>query len=131
MQESKKVLIIDDDVKLTEIYSEVLKGAGFEIVVVNQANTAIESISAQRPDLVLLDILMPEVSGLELLETIKNNESINQIPIVFLTNLRDDDTIKQGLAKGAVGYLMKTELTPGQVVEEVKFFLNQVGKDQT
>ena len=46
MQESKKVLIIDDDVKLTEIYSEVLKGAGFEIVVVNQANTAIESISA-------------------------------------------------------------------------------------
>ena len=131
MQESKKVLIIDDDVKLTEIYSEVLKGAGFEIVVVNQANTAIESISAQRPDLVLLDILMPEVSGLELLETIKNNESINQIPIVFLTNLRDDDTIKQGLAKGAIGYLMKTELTPGQVVEEVKFFLNQVGKDQT
>lgn len=121
----QKILIVDDDTKLTDIYKEVLTQAGFAVSVVNDPKTAIEKIVAEAPNLILLDVLMPEISGLELLDNIKNNESAKEIPIVFLTNLRDDDTIKQGLSKGAIGYLMKTELTPGQVVEEVKLFLNQ------
>lgn len=125
MVQMQKILIIDDDTKLTDIYKEVLTQAGFTVAVANDPKTAIEKIVAEAPNLILLDVLMPEISGLELLDNIKNNESVKGIPIVFLTNLRDDDTIKQGLAKGAIGYLMKTELTPGQVVEEVKLFLSQ------
>lgn len=124
----QKILIVDDDTKLTDIYNEVLTQSGFTVSVVNDPRAAIETIVAEMPNLILLDVLMPEISGLELLDSIKNNERVNQIPIVFLTNLRDDDTIKQGLEKGAIGYLMKTELTPGQVVEEVKLFLNQASQ---
>ncbi len=122
----KKILIVDDDDFIIDLYAEALQKAGYTVFTANLPSIGLAKVELNRPDLVLLDVGMPEMNGLQFLETIKKDLRTSEIPVMFLSNIRDDRTIKEGLEKGAVGYLLKTSLTPSQVAAEVGKTLQQL-----
>jgi len=119
-----KILIVEDEAALLDIYSEILIGAGHQIEKALNGREALAQLGKEKFDLVLLDLMMPEVDGIEVLKTVRENvEKYGDIKVVILTNLSSDVVIKQSFDAKVDGYLMKTELTPQQVVEEVDGFL--------
>lgn len=119
-----KILIVEDEVDLLQIYEEILQAAGFDISTAENGKVALEELEEAKYDLILLDLMMPEVDGLEVLKTVRGNPDKYGSPkIVVLTNLSSDVVIKESFDEKADGYLMKTELTPNQVVEEINGFL--------
>lgn len=119
---TKRVLLIEDDPFLSEIYIAKFEEAGFEISVLNGVLDA-ERVRERKPDIVLLDIVMPRVDGFELLRLIKDDEEIKDIPVVILSNLGEQENVEKGIALGAVAYLVKAHYTPTEVVAKVKSVL--------
>lgn len=119
------MLLVDDDEFVIDLYAEALQKAGFTVFSASNPQVGLSKMAFEKPNVVLLDVAMPEMSGLQFLEKARDNSNTRNIPIAFLSNIRDDATIKQGLEKGAAGYLLKTSLTPSQVVEEVERILGQ------
>ena len=117
---SKKILIIDDDLYIRELYIEVLKDAGYEITQAIDGKEGLNKILQGGFDLILLDVMMPELDGIQVLH--KAKESAPQKPngkIILLTNLSHDPTIQEGLSSGAASYLIKADITPDQLVSKV------------
>ena len=119
MDSQKKVLLIDDDTFITNIYSFELKKSGFSVFIAPNGLIGITLAKNERPDIILLDIVMPDIDGLEVLRRLRLDPENKTIKILLLTNLKDEVTINEGLSGGADGYLIKTALTPQQVAEEV------------
>ena len=120
MNEPKKILIIDDDFLVSDIYSMELQKAVFAAITANNGESGLSKIQLEKPNLILLDIVMPGLDGLQVLEKIRSNPELNNLKVILLSNLKDESTIKNGLAHGANGYLIKTALTPQQIVSEVR-----------
>ncbi len=120
------ILVVEDEKDLLDIYQEVLEGAGYKVVTAENGKVALEKLSESPFDLVLLDLMMPEVDGMEVLKVIRADKDgkYKNLKVIVLTNLSSDVVIKESFDAKADGYLMKTELTPSQVVEEVRGFLN-------
>ncbi len=121
----KKILLIEDDPFLSEIYVIKFKEAGFEISLAQDGSLGLQRIKDEIPDLVLLDIVMPNVDGLEVLRTMKNDASIRNIPVVILSNLGEQEDIKRGLELGAEFYIVKAHYTPTEVVARVRAVLEK------
>ena len=119
-----KILIVEDDLFIRELYERQLSLEGFEVVTAEDGEVGLSRINAAIPDLLLLDIMLPKVSGLDLLRTIKAKDETKDIPVILLTNLGQDSVIKEGFNLGADGYLIKSAYTPDQIIEEVKKFLS-------
>ncbi len=115
----KKILLIEDDPLLIDIYTTKLQQSGFEVQTVEEGEKAVTAIQQERPDIVLLDIVLPHVDGWEILQQVQASEELKRIPIVILSNLGQKEEIEKGLRLGAVRYLIKAHYTPSQVVEEV------------
>ncbi|MDP2664280.1 MAG: response regulator [bacterium] len=116
----KKILLVEDDPFLIDIYSTKLKDAGFEVLVSDEGEEAIGKIKEENPDLLLLDIVLPEIDGWEILRRIKSDEKFKNLKVIILSNLGQKEEVKKGMELGAVNYLIKAHYTPSQVVEEVK-----------
>lgn len=119
-----KIIIVEDDINLANIYKDKLTKGGHSVRIVPDMDAAKE-ILATRPNLVLLDILMPHVSGLDVLKAVKSDPKGTGIPILLLTNVAEDTTIAKGLEGGAYGYLLKSETTPEQVLSRVNMTLEE------
>lgn len=119
----KKVLIVEDDEFLADIYRREFVADGYEADIASDGEAATELLGNGQYDLVLLDIMLPKKDGLSLLTEIKKDPTTNKIPIVILSNLSQDATIKQALSLGAAGYLVKAQFLPKQAVAEVKKYL--------
>lgn len=117
--DAKRILIIDDDLFISDLYSLELQKAGYIVTTASNGELGLSKIQLEKPVLILLDVAMPGLDGLQVLEKIRQNPDYATIKIMMLTNIRDEETIRNGLSKGADGYLLKTSLTPEQVVEEV------------
>lgn len=121
----KKILICEDDQLLREMYSDVLSAEGYNVTVAIDGEDAYQKISQGGWDLVLLDIIMPKLSGLDVMKKISTTPPANpNKSIIFLTNLDKGEEIKQALLLGN-GYLIKSQITPGDLVNEVKLYLSQ------
>jgi two-component system, OmpR family, phosphate regulon response regulator PhoB len=118
-----KILIVEDDLFIRELYERQLSLEGFQVQTAEDGEIGLARISESVPDLLLLDIMLPKVSGLDLLRTIKAKEETKSIPVILLTNLGQDSVIKEGFNLGADGYLIKSAYTPDQIITEVKKFL--------
>ena len=118
------IFVVEDDVNLATIYKQKLSEAGHIATVVPDSE-AVKTILASKPDLVLLDILMPNVSGLDILREVKADPLGGSIPIILLTNVAEDTSIVKGLQFGAYGYLLKSETTPDQVLSRVNMALEE------
>ncbi len=118
------IFVIDDDINLSSIYKQKLTEGGHNVAVVPDTE-AVKQILANKPSLVLLDILMPSVSGLDILREVKADPTCAGIPIILLTNVAEDASIAKGLQFGAYGYLLKSETTPDQVLSRVNMALEE------
>lgn len=125
MTQGKIVLLVDDDTTLLEMYDERLKVEGFKIVQATDGDAALEKMREIRPDVILLDIMMPKVSGFEVLRQLKENPEFEDIPVLILTALIQDKDREQGKALGAADYIVKSETMPGEVIEKIKKVLEQ------
>lgn len=118
------IVIVEDDVNLANIYKEKLTRGGHSVTMIPDVDAA-KKILSDKPNLVLLDILMPHVSGLDVLKEVKSNPAGATIPVLLLTNVAEDATIAKGLEYGAYGYLLKSETTPDQVLSRVNMTLEE------
>lgn len=124
--EKKKILIIEDDQDVRELYAEVLRDEGFAVDEATDGQSGLAKVLENSYDLLLLDIMLPKFDGLEVLKTIKKKAEVSGIPVILLTNLGRESIIKEGFSLGADGYLIKSEHTPEEIVDEVKKFLGVV-----
>lgn len=120
---AQRILLIEDDEFIRDIYNEEFIRGGFQIDSVGTGKEGFEKLSQNLYDLLLLDIMLPDINGLEILRQVKQNPSTRNLKIVLLTNLGQDAIIKQGFQLGADKYLVKMSYNPDQVVTEVKDLL--------
>jgi DNA-binding response OmpR family regulator len=121
MAESKgKILIIEDDRYISKMYQLKLSLEGYEVQVAENGKQGVDKIKEMMPDIILLDILMPELDGFEVLKIAKSDESTKDIPVLIMSNLGQEDHIQKGMQMGAVGYIVKSQFTPSKVVEKIK-----------
>ncbi len=117
MENKKKILIVEDDFMLRDIYKDTLEGSGFLVEIAVNGEECLEKINTSIPDLVLLDIFTPKLSGFEVIDRLKQNPSFSNIPIIVLTNVYIDR--EELVKKGVEHCLIKAEMTPGGIVEKV------------
>ena len=120
----KTILLVEDDPFLIDIYATKLKEAGFEISVAEDGEEALMKIQEKKPDLVLLDIILPHTDGWEILEKIKE-QKLKGFKVVVLSNLGEKEDIEKGMRLGADKYLVKAHLTPSEVVREIEKILKK------
>lgn len=116
----QRILLVEDETPIRELYKRELDLAGFATDAFANGKDGLVALKAAQYDLVLLDIMLPDINGLEVLQTIKQDPATQNVPVVFLTNLGQDAIIQKGFGLGAEGYLIKAALTPDQIVQEVK-----------
>ncbi len=120
-----RVLIVEDDPFLLEMYSAKLDEQGIEVEIAEDGNEGLEKMKMGKFDLVLLDIIMPKMDGLEVLQKMKDNKDFAQIPVILLTNLGQKEDVEKGLQLGAQEYIIKAHYTPTEVVAKVQAVLKK------
>jgi len=123
-----KVLIVDDDVTLRDMYAERLKAEGFEVDTAGNGAEGIEKAKSAKPDVILMDVMMPQVNGFNALEKIKQDADIKDIPVIMLTALIQAENKTRGLQAGAAGYIVKSETMPGEVIKKINAVLAKAKK---
>ena len=116
----QKILIIDDDDLIRQLYQEELSRAGFTVESFSSGKECLQALASNHYDLLLLDIMLPDTNGLDILKAVKSDDRTRNILVIMLTNLGQDAIIQEGFKLGAEGYLIKASLTPNQVVQEIK-----------
>ena len=120
-----KVLIIEDEEMLVNMYISKFKKEGYLTEKATNGRVGLEQAKNIKPDIILLDIMMPEIDGFMVLKNLKADTDTKNIPVIMLTNLGQEEDIKKGNQLGATDYLIKANLTPAQVVEKVKKTLDK------
>lgn len=128
----KKVLIVEDDPMLSEIYKKKFEKAGsFEVVIATSGTEAVKKSKAEKPDLVLLDLVLPEMDGFDVLAEIKRDPSLKNTKVVPFSNLSEEDNEKKLRELKADGFITKSEHTPQELVGEVEKILATISEDKT
>jgi DNA-binding response OmpR family regulator len=122
--DAKKIMIIEDDVFIRDIYQVKFTQEGFDVTTAEDGLKAIEKLAIIIPDIILLDIMMPYMNGMEVLRRIKADEALKNIPIILLTNISEKESVTEGLEYGVKDYLIKSQFTPAEVVNKVNSLLN-------
>ena len=120
---SKVVLLVEDNDFIRNMYQLKLAKADFSVVEAVDGQMALDKIGEHKPDLVLLDLMMPNVNGIDVLKSLKKQNLTPDLPVIVLTNVMDPQTIEQAKELGARDYIVQTDLTPSQVVEKLQPFL--------
>lgn len=119
MSAGKKILFVDDDDRMVQLYMAVFTRAGFNFSIARNGLEAIEKATAEKPDLLLLDIMLPDLNGLEVLKKLKQNPQTADITVWMLTNLPEQLNQETAKSYGASDYLVKSAYTPKQVLEKI------------
>ncbi len=124
MAKQYTILLVEDDADIASMFSMVLEQAGFKVEVVETGNETMASLNQSLPDLILLDLVMPDMDGYQVLEIIRNTKKLKQVPVYVFSNLTQDHEKEKALKLGAKDYLIKSDYTPKQLVAKVKQILN-------
>lgn len=120
MPDKKSIILVEDDEFLAELYATKLKLEGYEIYLALDGEKGLKLIKEKKPNLILLDIILPKKDGFEILKIIKADKELKNIPVILLTNLSQKDEVKKGLDLGANDYLIKAHFMPSEVVKKIK-----------
>lgn len=116
---SKKILIIEDDKFLRELISQKISKQGYIVVEAIDGEDGIEEFKKEKPDLILLDLILPGIDGFEVLSQIKSNAELSNTPVIILSNLGQKEDIEKGINLGADDYLIKAHFTPNEIIEKI------------
>lgn len=119
----KKVLIVEDDASIIQMYSMKFKEGGYEVLQAGTGVEGLEMAKKNKPDLILLDIIIPQFDGFAVLEKLREDTAIKNIPVVLLTNLSQEGDQEKGKKLGAKEYLVKAHLTPSEVFKKVEQYI--------
>jgi DNA-binding response OmpR family regulator len=119
-----KILLIEDDTLIADLYERTLSLEGYEVDLAVDGEEGLTKFLAGGYDLILLDIMLPKINGIDILKRIRNKQTEKANgPVIILTNLDQDQIIRQGLELGASGYLVKSRVDVKQLLSEIKAFL--------
>ncbi|RLC40352.1 MAG: response regulator [Candidatus Nealsonbacteria bacterium] len=121
----KKILFIEDESALQKTLSDYLKKEGYEVISALDGESGLRLAQTQKPDLILLDLILPKMDGFEVLRKLMENPGTKEIPVIILTNLERMEDIGRALELGAKTYLVKANYTLKEVTEKVKKVLEQ------
>lgn len=114
-----KILLVDDDQALRQLYSVELTGRQYEVTTAADGEEGIEKAKSTKPDIILLDIMMPKTDGIAALSKLKADPALKPIPVIMLTNFGQENLVQQAFSLGAVDYLLKYKVTPAEMAEKV------------
>ncbi len=120
MATSAKILLVDDDMTLHEMYAERLRAEGYSIVSAYDGEEAIEKVYKDMPDVILLDIMMPKINGIDVMKKIREDEKTANIPVILLTALVQEINKIKNMMKPYDQYLIKSEIMPAQVIDAIE-----------
>lgn len=126
-QKKQKILMIEEDRFLRKLYKNKFLKSGFEFVEATNGIEGLNKVFSEKPDLVLLDIILPRKNGFDVLIDMKRNTATKKIPVIIVSNLGQESDKKRGLSLGAHDYLVKTEVSYSEVVNKVKKCLTETG----
>jgi CheY-like chemotaxis protein len=115
-----KILITEDDPLMARLYQKIFTFEGHEVETAENGEEGLEKVRSYKPDIVLLDVMMPKMNGLEVLEKLKLDPETKSIPVIMLTNLAGQQDAETALSKGAVKYIVKSEHEPKEIADIVK-----------
>ncbi len=124
-----KILIIDDDQLTSTTWAMGLKSAGFEVINATNGQDGINQAKSQKPDIILLDQIMPDMLGNVVLQNLKLDPETNPIPVMLISNYNESQMMKEAIAQGAVDYILKYQIETKDLIDKVQSLLNQIGKD--
>ena len=114
------IFIIEDDKFLRELIVRKLNEEGFDVSEAIDGEEGIKGIKEKKPDLILLDLILPGIDGFEVLSQIKSDSELSSIPVIIISNLGQKEDIEKGMKLGAVDYLIKAHFDPNEIVEKIK-----------
>jgi len=118
-----KLLIIEDEPVLREMYAQIFTEQGINVVSAESAEEGLIMAEQEMPDLIVLDILLPKASGIEMLQQLRDNPQTADIKVVAFSNYDDKIAKDKAAELKALDYLIKTDYTPQEIVEKIKFYL--------
>lgn len=120
---NKKILLVEDDKFLRELITKKLKSEKYEVVETVDGESGLAKIKEIKPDLILLDLILPGIDGFEVLSRLKDNAAIRSIPVIVLSNLSQQEEIDKALNLGAADFLIKAHFIPGEIIEKIRKIL--------
>ena len=121
----KNILVVEDDKFLRELIVRKLTEEGYNTSEAVDGEEGAKKTKEEKPDLVLLDLILPGIDGFEVLASIKQNPQTASTPVIILSNLGQTEDVEKGLKLGAIDYMVKAHFTPGEIVEKVKKVLEE------
>lgn len=115
-----KILLIDDDKTLAAIFETALKKGGYLTVLAYNGSSGLDKAKTEKPNLILLDQVLPDIAGNEVLKTLKSSSQTQSIPVAMLSNFGQNELIKDALNQGAVDYILKYQIEPQDLVNKIK-----------
>jgi len=116
----KKILFIEDESALQKTFRDVLEKEGYQMISALDGESGLRLAKNQKPDLILLDLILPRKDGFEVLKELKEDETTKGIPVIVLTNLEDIESVEKAIELGATTYLVKAQYTLEEVIQKVK-----------
>ena len=116
----KKILFIEDEAALQKTIGDILREEGYEVVSALDGETGLRLAQQKNPDLILLDLILPKMHGLDLLAKLRENEETKDIPVIVLTNIEDVQGIEKAISLGARAYLVKSDYKLDEVIRKIK-----------
>ncbi|OGF18438.1 hypothetical protein A3G56_01550 [Candidatus Falkowbacteria bacterium RIFCSPLOWO2_12_FULL_45_10] len=123
MAKQLKILLVEDDNFLLNMYADKFRVEGFEVFIADNGAAGLKLAKEKAPDLILLDVLLPKMSGFEVLQELNKDQRSKNIPVILLTNLSQKEEVTKGLELGAKDFLIKAHFMPQEVVAKVKSVL--------
>lgn len=124
-----KVLITEDDPLMSRMYQKIFTFEGYEVLMAKDGEEGLEKAKLEKPTIILLDVMMPKMNGLEMLDKLKLDPATKTIPVIMLTNLAGQKDAEVAMTKGAVKYIVKSEHDPKEIVNMVKEILAGYTRD--
>jgi|SRR3989344_7271623 len=118
-----KIVIVEDDKFLRELITQKILKEGYQVVGAVNGEEGVAKTKEVKPDLVLLDLILPGIDGFEVLRQIKEDPETSKVPVIILSNLGQKDDVERGVQLGASDYMVKAHFTPGEIVAKIKAIL--------
>lgn len=125
-----KVLLIDDDTALLSVLTTALKSEGLEVVTAENGSSGFETAKTEQPDFILLDEMLPDTTGNELLVKLKEDPATSHLPVAMLSNFTDSTKMQTALQNGALDYLLKYQIAPQDLPAKIKNLLEEEKQKQ-